>query len=511
MMNLSSLSKASLLVIVIGVVAVIQLVVLLNVKDAQVVLLGCNAVMGAISILVCWQIRKACAFLNKIQDVCQEVRQGDFEARVINVGESGNLSKFADTFNSVVDICDAFVRESYLAMQAASKGKYYRKIRPEGMTGAFLRSVNGINMAIDTMACNDALDTSNKRMVAMTIDEIAEMINAANVGDLEKRIEVSAFEGRYKELVQNMNQLMDTMRAPIVDTITVLEGLSDGDLTHVITQDYQGYFAEMKTGVNNTIQKLASIVKQIQEAAEIVEGASNEISTGSLDLAHRTELQASALEQTSASMTALTNAIRANTSNAGHASQLSEEASKVAEQGGEIVGRAVDAMGSIERASKSVSDIISVIDEIAFQTNLLALNAAVEAARAGEAGKGFAVVASEVRTLASRSAVASSEIKALIQESVEQVNAGSVLVSDAGSALKEIVVSSSNTAERVSLIAKASAEQSAGIEEVNQAVTHMDEGTQQNAALVEQTSAAAQTLLQQSRELTTLMKFFRVA
>jgi methyl-accepting chemotaxis protein len=511
MKNLSSLSKARYCAVVVLIASLVLMVCSVMAKEvstltvilAGVVMLGAGA--------MAWQLRTVSAFVANVSDVCWKIRKGDFESRVLNMREAGELGALADAVNATIDICDAFVRESLLAMQAASKGRYYRKIRPEGMQGAFIHSVNGINAAIQFMADKDALDVTNKHMVAMTIEEISLIVKAANQGDLDRRIDVSAFEGKYRELVENMNHLMDSVRAPILDAIRVLERLSEGDLTSEITNDYLGCFADMKDSVNTTIKQLSTIVQNIQHTAQIVAGAAGEISSGSGDLAHRTEQQAAALEQTAASISQLTNTIRDNSANAKQASELSSKASEVAERGGDIVGRAVAAMHNIERSSKRVSDIIGVIDEIAFQTNLLALNAAVEAARAGEAGKGFAVVASEVRTLAGRSSSASSEIKQLIQESVEQVTAGAALVSDAGSTLKEIVSSSAETAKYVSSIAKASVEQTGGIEEVNLAICQMDEGTQQNAALVEQTAAAAQSLSQQSHGLNTLMEFFKAA
>jgi methyl-accepting chemotaxis protein len=241
-----------------------------------------------------------------------------------------------------------------------------------------------------------------------------------------------------------------------------------------------------------------------------VNSASSEISAGSNDLSQRTEQQASSLEETAASMEEITGTVRQNSENARNANQLSAEARDVAERGGKVVGDAVSAMTTIEKSSQKISDIISVIDEIAFQTNLLALNAAVEAARAGDAGKGFAVVASEVRSLAGRSASASKEIKALIMESSGQVKIGAELVNQAGRTLEGIVESVKKVAEIISDIANASAEQSTGIDEINAAISQMDEMTQQNAALVEENTAAAQSLVQQSQALESVMNFFKL-
>lgn len=294
----------------------------------------------------------------------------------------------------------------------------------------------------------------------------------------------------------------------IAESVEVLQKLSAGNLTQKIEGDYKGTFREIKSALNSTIDRLFHMVKDIIESAQAVNSAAMEISSGSTDLSQRTEEQASSLEETAASMEEITGTVKQNSANAATANDLSGKANKVAIDGGKVVEEAVSAMGTIESSSKKISDIIGVIDEIAFQTNLLALNAAVEAARAGDAGKGFAVVASEVRSLAGRSASASKEIKALISESATQVQTGAELVKQAGDTLRNIVSSVQQVASIVSEIASASQEQATGIDEVNTAITQMDEVTQQNAALVEENTAAAQSMVQQARALESLMSFF---
>ena len=255
---------------------------------------------------------------------------------------------------------------------------------------------------------------------------------------------------------------------------------------------------------------LVQIVGRIRTGTDTIASASNQIASGNLDLSARTEQQASSLEETASSMEELTSTVKQNADNARQANQMAVTASDVAAKGGAVVSEVVQTMGEINESAKKIVDIITVIDGIAFQTNILALNAAVEAARAGEQGRGFAVVASEVRNLAQRSASAAKEIKALIDNSVEKVDAGSKQVDRAGATMQEVVESIKRVTDIMAEISAASQEQTAGIEQINQAITQMDETTQQNAALVEEATAAAQSMQEQAQSLGKLVGTFRI-
>ncbi|WP_343585149.1 methyl-accepting chemotaxis protein [Herbaspirillum sp.] len=284
----------------------------------------------------------------------------------------------------------------------------------------------------------------------------------------------------------------------------------EGDLTRRLDTQGRDELSQISSAFNSFADKISKTLLEIRRASESVKTSSSEIASGNLDLSGRTEQQAGSLEETASAMEELTSTVKQNADNARQANQLAVSASEVAVQGGQVVGQVVDTMSSINESSRKIVDIISVIDGIAFQTNILALNAAVEAARAGEQGRGFAVVASEVRSLAQRSATAAKEIKGLIDDSVQKVEAGSELVQQAGSTMTEVVASVRRVTDIVGEISAASQEQSSGIAEIGRAVTQMDEATQQNAALVEQAAAAAQSLQEQAAHLADVVAGFKL-
>ncbi|ERE00260.1 methyl-accepting chemotaxis protein [Pseudogulbenkiania ferrooxidans] len=340
--------------------------------------------------------------------------------------------------------------------------------------------------------------------------EVSEIVRAASAGEFGKRIAAEGKQGFFRLLGEGINQLLDVTSRGLNDIANVLGALAGGDLTKTISADYDGLFGQLKADSNTTVERLLEIVTNIKDSTDAINTAAKEIAAGNANLSNRTEQQAASLEETASSMEEITSTVKQNAENARKANSLATGASDIAARGGKVVGDVVSTMNEINESAKKIVDIISVIDGIAFQTNILALNAAVEAARAGEQGRGFAVVASEVRNLAQRSAAAAKEIKSLIGNSVDKVESGSRLVDEAGRTMNEIVVSIRRVADIMSDISAASMEQSSGIEQVNLAVTQMDENTQKNAALVEQAAAAAESLEEQARYLSDAVAVFKL-
>jgi methyl-accepting chemotaxis protein len=348
------------------------------------------------------------------------------------------------------------------------------------------------------------------RALDSTVHEAQDVIHAVLGGADDRRINLAGKTGNLELLALSVNRLIDSISTTVDETMEVVQHAVAGDLTaRMKVDDKSGHFKTQAESVNSMIQAMMEVVSSLTRTSREVQLGAEEIARGNLDLSKRTEVQAASLEETASSMEQMTSTVKNNADNVARANKLAAAAREHAERGVRVVGSAVAAMSEIKVASRKIADIIALIDAIAFQTNLLALNAAVEAARAGEQGRGFAVVAAEVRNLASRSATASKEIKGLIQDSVGKINEGTKLVDESGMVLGEIMSRVKEVTDVMEEIAKSSREQASGIEQVNKAVTSMDAVTQQNAALVEQASAAVQALTEQAANLTKLIEHYR--
>ncbi|MEO8684993.1 MAG: methyl-accepting chemotaxis protein [Devosia sp.] len=500
MTNMSSLSKAQLCVALLALSIIGSLGVTLVAVPAYVGL-GLGLVQLLLVGFAAAEIWRTRGFLTRTAAVCSAIRGGDFEQRLMLLRERGDILKTGHLINAMIDVNDAFVREASLAMTAASMGKFYRKIRNEGLQGAFLHGAQTVNAAIDRMSERPALVRDLQRSFGVVVD-------AAVIGDFSKRVRDDFSDPELKSLAGSVNNLVGTVDRGVAETARVLSSLAEADLTKRVAGNYSGAFLRLKDDTNAVGDKLTDIVTQLRATSRSLKSATGEILAGANDLADRTTKQAAAIEETSAAMEQLANTVVENAKRAESASFKARSMSATAEEAGDVMRKSNEAMGRISSSSSKISNIIGLIDDIAFQTNLLALNASVEAARAGDAGKGFAVVAVEVRRLAQSAAGASSEVKALIEQSAVEVTDGSKLVAEATKKLVSMLDGVKESAALIEDISSASQEQSSAIAEVTTAIRQMDEMTQHNAALVEQTNAAIEQTEGQANDLDRIVEVF---
>ena len=431
--------------------------------------------------------------IDAIRQGMREVANGDLSAR-IESDAKGDLAELRDSINGTVDELNDTVNAIREIMQNVALGNFDRLVESDAKGDLADLSVN----------VNDSISSLNT-----AISSIDEVMGAVAKGDFSVRVEV-ALSGDLAGLRSHLNKSLDALSEALDDSVEVAVAQSEGDLSSRINGNHEGQLGVLQGAINASQDKVSGAISEITKSAVTVADAGEQIYRTSSDLSQRTQEQAASIEETAASMEEMTASVKQNSDNAGQADQLAINARDLAEGGGSVMDRATTAMNAISVSSQKISDIIDVIDGIAFQTNLLALNAAVEAARAGEQGRGFAVVAGEVRTLAQRSADAAKEISTLIADSADKVKEGTVLVDEAGHSLQEIVHSIKKVSDIVAEIAAASAEQTTGIEQVNNAIAQMESLTQDNVSLVERAASASESMSQQAAGMKGLVSFFTV-
>lgn len=434
--------------------------------------------------------------LSQMGTTIEQARRGNLNERVPLEDKEGFFLSLSNDVNQLIEISRNVVNDTERVFAALAKGDLSQRIETP-YQGAFDKLKRDANATIEELR------------TIINVD-IQGLVDSASQGDLTTRISMQGKSGFFKSLSEGVNSLVGSIDALHQDLASTLYSMANGDLTQPITRDYEGSFQSLKEDTNKTLGHMTRVVRELLDLSDFIARGSNEITEGNTNLAQRTEAQANALETTASSVEEINSTIKHNSDNTYQATNLATTARTAADNGRDVMNRAISAMNDINIASGKIAEIIAVIDEIAFQTNLLALNAAVEAARAGEEGRGFAVVAGEVRNLAGRSAAAAKEIKELIEDSVQKVNLGTQLVDETGMNLIEIQERIVEVEGVIEEISSAGREQTLGISQVTEAINNLDAVTQQNAALAQQTSVASSSLTDSSNEMRQLVTFFSV-
>jgi len=476
--------------------------------------------------------------LSSIQNTLGQISEtGNFSIRADDKRED-EIGEMGSAVNQLLSNMQGAISEANAVVSALAAGQFDKRVTKE-LNGDLQVLKDGINTSADNVTnimteigrvmkslyegqFDVEVDTNaegeyrtmlvNTSEAMSSINEVIANINnvmgAMQDGRFQERVTVNA-RGELDMMKERINSSMQDLDSAMAEIIRVVVAQSEGDLTNNINAQYRGDLETLKQAVNTSAQKLIEVVSKAVEASNIVNSAAEEVSRGSSDLSQRVQEQAAALEETSATMNEMNSAVESNTENSQRAADVAQGVQAQANEGSEVMQKTIEAMNAIQESSHKIADIVTLIDGIAFQTNLLALNAAVEAARAGDHGRGFAVVAGEVRALAQKSAEAAKDIKTLIDESVNRIGQGTQLASQSGEMLNTINESIDSVTQMVQQIANASAEQANGVAQVHVAITQIDQVTQQNAALVEETTAAAESMSEQSNVLRQDMAFFK--